>query len=256
MYPARWFFFGKEEEPTTEVALRRTLAEDLYVVLGGYDAAAQSADLQVSINPLVNWIWFGVGVIVIGAVVTLLPERALAFATSRVPEGAVTTSLILLLVLSGGAAHVRAQHTETAQTEAIVPNTPLERELFGQIVCMCGGCGRKLIGECLACSTSAKMRARVTALVAEGRDRESIIQQFVTDWGSQEVLAAPINRGFNRLAWLLPYAGGLVGIGFVAGIAIRWTRRRMDPAAMPPATSIPADPELEGRLDDELRELD
>ena len=41
----------------------RTLAEDLYVVLGGYDAAAQSADLQVSINPLVNWIWFGFAVL-------------------------------------------------------------------------------------------------------------------------------------------------------------------------------------------------
>ncbi len=254
MFPARWFFFGKEEEPTTEVALRRTLAEDLYVVLGGYDAAAQSADLQVSINALVNWIWFGVGVVVIGAIVTLLPERAFAFAASRVPEGAVTTSMILLLVTGSGLARVHAQHIEVPQTAAVVPRSALEREMHDHIVCMCGTCGRKRVGEC-TCGKAAEMRAEIATLVAAGGDRESIIQHFVTKYGSQEVLAAPINRGFNRLAWLLPYAGGLVGIGFVAGMAVRWTRRR---GAQDSATVTPpaAHPELEDRLDDELRELD
>ena len=33
MYPARWFFRKHEEEPTTEVAIRRAIAEDLYIVL-------------------------------------------------------------------------------------------------------------------------------------------------------------------------------------------------------------------------------
>ncbi len=252
LYPARWFFFGKEEEPTTEVALRRTLAEDLYVVLAGYDAASQSADLQVSINPLVNWIWFGVGVVVIGTIVTLLPERALAFATSRVPEGAVTTSLVILLLAGAGPAH--AQHIETGQTTVAVPRSSLEREMYDHIVCTCGTCGRKLVGEC-TCSRAAEMRAEISALVADGLDRDAIIAHFVRTWGSQEVLAAPIDRGFNRLAWLVPYAGGLLGIGLVAGMAIRWTRRR---AAEPAVAAAPfaADPELEERLDDELRELD
>jgi cytochrome c-type biogenesis protein CcmF len=255
MYPARWFFFGKEEEPTTEVALRRTLAEDLYVVLGGYDAAAQSADLQVSINPLVNWIWFGVGVVVIGAIVTLLPERAFAFAVSRVPEGAVTTSMVvLMLAWGGGLTRVHAQHIELPQTAAVVPRSALEREMHDHIVCMCGTCGRKRVGEC-TCGKAAEMRAEIATLVAAGRDRDGIIQHFVTKYGSQEVLAAPINRGFNRLAWLLPYAGGLVGIGFVAGMAVRWTRRRSTQAATPVAP-FAANPELEDRLDDELRELD
>ncbi len=254
MYPARWFFFGKEEEPTTEVALRRTLVEDLYVVLGGYDAAAQSADLQVSINPLVNWIWFGVGVVVIGAIVTLLPERAFAFAASRVPEGAVTTSMILLLAFGGGLTRIHAQHIEIPQTTAVVPRSALEREMYDHIVCMCGTCGRKRVGEC-TCGKAAEMRAEIATLVAAGRDRNGIIQHFVTKYGSQEVLAAPINRGFNRLAWLLPYAGGLIGIGFVAAMAVRWTRRRGTTAGAPPAP-LAANPELEDRLDDELRELD
>jgi cytochrome c-type biogenesis protein CcmF len=257
MYPARWFYAGREEEPTTEVALRRTLAEDLYIVLGGYDPATQTADLQVSLNPLVNWIWFGVGVLVIGSLVALMPERVFAFATSRVPEGAVTTSMLLCLLLFGSPARVAAQHVETGQTAAVVPRSPLERQLFSEIVCMCGGCGRKLIGECMACSKAAEMRAEVSALVAEGRDHDAVIQHFVAKWDSQEVLAAPIDRGFNRLAWLLPYGGGLVGFALVAGVALRWTRRRQDaPPDVPVSPFAAADPELEGRLDDELRELD
>jgi cytochrome c-type biogenesis protein CcmH/NrfF len=98
------------------------------------------------------------------------------------------------------------------------------------------------------------MRAEISTLVAEGRDRDAIIEHFVAKWDSQEVLAAPIDRGFNRLAWLLPYAGGLVGIAFVAGAAVRWTRRRETEPT--PAAAPVTDPDLETRLDDELRELD
>ena len=35
MYPAKWFFRKHEDEPTTEVAIRRSVAEDLYVVHAG-----------------------------------------------------------------------------------------------------------------------------------------------------------------------------------------------------------------------------
>ena len=59
MYPARWFFVGHEQEPTTEVALRRMPSEDLYLVLASFETADQSANFQVHINPLVNWVWLG-----------------------------------------------------------------------------------------------------------------------------------------------------------------------------------------------------
>ena len=79
MYPAKWFFRKHEEEPTTETAIRRTFAEDLYLVLAFQpsDLAAQSASLQIVINPLVNWIWFGFAVMAIGTGIALLPERTL-----------------------------------------------------------------------------------------------------------------------------------------------------------------------------------
>jgi cytochrome c-type biogenesis protein CcmF len=91
MYPARWFFRKHEQQPTTEVAIRRTVAEDLYLVMPAYDINDQSMSLQVVVTPLVNWIWTGFGVLVLGTGIALLPERAFAFALGRVAAEASTT---------------------------------------------------------------------------------------------------------------------------------------------------------------------
>ena len=66
LQPARWFFAKHEEQPTTEVAIRRAAGEDLYVVLAGYEVQTQNATYAVTINPLVNWIWFGFAVLAFG----------------------------------------------------------------------------------------------------------------------------------------------------------------------------------------------
>jgi cytochrome c-type biogenesis protein CcmF len=251
LFPAKHFYRGREDEPTTEVALRRGPAEDLYLVLIGQNPETQAATLKVKINPLVNWIWMGVGVMLVGTFIGLLPERALAFATSRVPEGAATTTMLVLCLALGGAT-LRAQHVEPAKAAPIISKSPLEQELHGQIICMCGTCGRKRVGEC-TCSLAAEMRAEIAALVESGKNYDEIIQHFVTRYGSQEVLAAPLNEGFNRLAWLLPYAVGFVGLAVIGRVAVRWSRSR---GADAPSSPAPVNPELERKLDDELRDLD
>src|SRR5947208_3890437 len=110
LYPARWAYRRHEQEPTTEVAIRRTPAEDLYAVLGGFDLADQSVTLQLVVNPLVNWIWVGFGVIALGTGIALLPERAFAFAVASMPaEAATTTVALLLMPLVGGARTASAQ---------------------------------------------------------------------------------------------------------------------------------------------------
>ncbi|HEX6322335.1 MAG TPA: cytochrome c-type biogenesis CcmF C-terminal domain-containing protein, partial [Vicinamibacterales bacterium] len=252
MQPARWFFRGREEEPTTEVAIRRGFAEDLYVVLAGYEVAEQSAILDVTVNPLINWIWGGIGIIFLGTMIALLPERSLAFATSKVPEGAVTTMLVIGLALSPGLAF--AQHVELPRDKAPVLEDPLARELGQEIICMCGTCGRKRVGECF-CGKAAEMRTEITKLVAEGKSRDEVYAYFMTKYGSQEPLAKPIDKGFNRLAWLFPYLVGAGAAALVGGTAWRWSRRR-DSADEPAAGTGEIDPSLMNRLDDELDELD
>jgi cytochrome c-type biogenesis protein CcmF len=248
MYPARWFYVGRENEPTTEVALRRMPAEDLYVVLASYEAGTQAVTLQVHINPLVNWIWLGVGIMVMGTIIAFLPERALAFATSRVPESAVTTSLILLMVFALPSVGLRAQEGVVQQQSA------LERELMEQILCTCGGC-RLSAGTCGMpnCEGKASQRAKLRAMLAQGMTREQILAKFVKEFGP-DILSQPPDNAFNRLAWALPYGLGLVGIGVVGGMAVRWARHK--DASAPEGPVATARPDLEDRLDDELRELD
>jgi cytochrome c-type biogenesis protein CcmF len=250
--PAKWFFRKHESDPTTEVAIRRGPAEDLYIVLAGFDVERQSATLHVVVNPLVNWIWFGFSILAFGTILALLPERIFAVALSRVPEGAVTTAVVLLLLV-GGAPVLHAQHQEGASEGYVVPRTPLERDLQKEIICMCRGCGRQRLSEC-TCSLADKMRKELAGLVAQGQTREQVYQYFINQWGSQEPLASPIDVGFNRLAWAVPYAVGLLGLGVATAVAIRWSRSQQPELAA--AAAPPADPALEQRLADELRDLD
>jgi cytochrome c-type biogenesis protein CcmF len=251
--PARWFFAKHESEPTTEVAIRHAPGDDLYIVLGGYDVASQQATYAITVNPLVNWIWFGFAVMALGTGLALLPESAFAFAASKVPAGAATTSLLLILLLLPAGA--RAQHVEDPMAVPVVPQSQLEKEMRHEIICMCGTCGRKRIGECL-CPLAAEMRQEVAGLIGQGKTREQIYAYYIAKYGSQEPLASPIDEGFNRLAWFFPYLIGATGAASIAIVALRWSRR--EDATLSPATPTGAgeDPKLGERLDDELRDLD
>jgi cytochrome c-type biogenesis protein CcmF len=90
MYPEKRFY-KKQQQPTTEVALRSTLLEDLYLVLGSYDDKAGLMTMIVFVNPLVNWLWIGGLVMVLGTVVVMSPtaaeQRALAAALAVEERG-------------------------------------------------------------------------------------------------------------------------------------------------------------------------
>jgi cytochrome c-type biogenesis protein CcmF len=83
--------YKRQQQPTTEVALRSTLREDLYLVLGSYDAQSGRATLQVFVNPLVMWLWLGGFVIVLGTAIVMSPtaaeQRALAAALAVEEHG-------------------------------------------------------------------------------------------------------------------------------------------------------------------------
>jgi len=259
MYPAKWFYRHHEEEPTTEVAIRRGFAQDVYIVMPAFDPKDQSASYHIVINPLVDWIWFGFAVIAIGTGIALLPERAYSFATANLPSeiATTTTTLLVLLAVLGTAASARAQHVETGTTIPVIARSPLEQAMQKKLICMCRTCGRQLLSEC-TCSKAVEMRAELAKLVDGGKSEQQIVDYYIAQYGSQEPLASPIDRGFNRLAWAVPYVLGSAGLLFVGVVAVRWTRRHPEAPADAPKVepSGPADAALESRLDDELRDLD
>ena len=174
-------------------------------------------------NPLINWLWFGFGVAAVGTAITLLPETAFAFAVTNVPAGAVTTSLLVLMLLIPAPA--RAQHIETGRAPNTAVQTPLEREVGHAVVCMCGTCGRKLVSEC-TCAKAEEMRSEIAALVKQGQTKKQILDFYIEKYGSQQPLAEPLDEGFNRLAWAFPYVIGVAALLLVVAIARRWSRPR------------------------------
>jgi cytochrome c-type biogenesis protein CcmF len=255
LYPAKWAFRKHEQEPTTEVAIRRGIGEDLYIVLAAYDLSVQSASLEIVLNPLVNWVWFGFGMLALGTGIALLPERSYSFALAKMPAEAMSTAgaLLLGIVLSGTT--LSAQMGGGMETQiSFYARTPFEKQMQHEIVCTCG-CGHTTIAECRKdpCQTSHKMRGELATLVDQKKSHDEIIQWFVTSYGSQEMLGAPLDKGFSRLAWFLPWAVGASGAAMVGFAAMKWSRRGHD--ADDPQGTTP-DAALDERLDDELRNLD
>jgi cytochrome c-type biogenesis protein CcmF len=248
LQPAKWFFAKRENEPTTEVAIRRGIGEDLYIVLAGYDAAEQSATYAVTVNPLVNWIWLGFVILAFGTVLAMLPESAFAYAAAKVPSGAATASLLLILLLSPGAL--------VAQVVPAVQKSELRRELEGEILCTCG-C-RRPMNDCPMepnCHGLDAQRAKLDTYTGQGMNRDQVLAAFAADYGTQAILARPIDKGFNRLAWFVPYLVGACGALLALSVARRWSRRD-DPPPAPAVGGAADDPELRTRLDHELRDLD
>jgi cytochrome c-type biogenesis protein CcmH/NrfF len=88
--------------------------------------------------------------------------------------------------------------------------------------------------------------------VDTGKSEDEIVAELIARYGSQELLGKPLDQGFNRLAWLLPYVMGVSGLVLIGAAATRWSRG----SRSAPQESAAEDPALAERLDDELRNLD
>jgi cytochrome c-type biogenesis protein CcmF len=66
-------FFVVQEQPVTIPGVYSTLREDVYVLLLGWDEGGTLATLKVFINPLINWVWAGGIVMILGTIIAAWP---------------------------------------------------------------------------------------------------------------------------------------------------------------------------------------
>ncbi len=69
------YLYTTAEQPSTEVDIYRTMAEDVYLILGGFDYDNQRAELKIMINPLVNVVWAGGILMLLGAIWIIWPRK-------------------------------------------------------------------------------------------------------------------------------------------------------------------------------------
>jgi cytochrome c-type biogenesis protein CcmH len=89
------------------------------------------------------------------------------------------------------------------------------------MMCICG-CNQILL-ECnhVGCPASDGMRNELMASVTRG-DSDSLVEQgFVQKYGPT-VLAAPTTKGFDRVAYVVPFAVLIFGFGLVVIIVRGW----------------------------------
>ncbi len=85
-------FFVLQQQPMTIPDKRSTLADDLYIILAGWEGQGETATFTAYINPLVNWIWIGGFVFIIGTLIAGWPtpqeRRIREVVESRLPGAA------------------------------------------------------------------------------------------------------------------------------------------------------------------------
>jgi len=97
-------------------------------------------------------------------------------------------------------------------------------DLGHQLMCICS-CNQVLL-ECnhVGCPDSDSMRNELQAAVTRG-DSDSLVEQaFVQKYGPT-VLAAPTGTGFDRTAWIMPFAALIFGFGLVIYVVRLWKNR-------------------------------
>jgi cytochrome c-type biogenesis protein CcmF len=76
LYPEKRFYLASEQA-TSEVSIKSSLKEDLYIVFAGISDEEKEenvAVIQAWVNPLVIWIWIGSFTLALGALFTMLPD--------------------------------------------------------------------------------------------------------------------------------------------------------------------------------------
>jgi cytochrome c-type biogenesis protein CcmF len=75
LYPRRDYFY-ESRQPMTIPGVRSTMEDDFYVLLVDWQPiSSQRATFKLYHNPLVNWLWIGSFVLIIGTMIAAWPEK-------------------------------------------------------------------------------------------------------------------------------------------------------------------------------------
>jgi cytochrome c-type biogenesis protein CcmH/NrfF len=137
----------------------------------------------------------------------------------------VKTKRVLVLAVVLSFAMVPLAVNLTAETDRA-------RHVGLSLKCMCKGCDMSA-GGCShpggtftgPCETAKGMLKEVDAHIARGETDQQIIQAFVNEYGTI-VYMVPPKTGFGLVAWLMPIAYVVFGVGSVVFFMRKWSRRK------------------------------
>jgi len=91
LYPRRDFYYDSNQ-PVTIPGVRSTIEDDFYILLVDWqEISTRSATFKVYHNPLVNWLWIGSWVFIVGTLVAAWPKSRIAVVPVKAREQAYQT---------------------------------------------------------------------------------------------------------------------------------------------------------------------
>lgn len=139
----------------------------------------------------------------------------------------------------------------------LAPATPAyaltSKEIQRELMCQCG-C--TMVVDVCDCETANQIRTKITELMGQGQGKTQIVDYFISQYG-EKMLASPSKKGFNLVAWILPFVvviAGSVALFFILRIWVLKGRNGVNAAVtmLQPVTSQETE-EYRGRLEEELK---
>ncbi|MCK6542254.1 cytochrome c-type biogenesis protein CcmH [bacterium] len=163
-------------------------------------------------------------------------------------------SLLITSVLysQGGSAHTTKLNAE--QNEMF-------NKISGELICQCG-CNL-VLGTCghINCPSAVPMRNTIEDMIVAGKSHDAIIQYFMTEYSFRDnppagkaILSQPETKGFDLLAWIMPFLLFVIFIIVVVFLIKKITAGKTAPVTVSPAH--PADDPYAQRIEEELKKMD
>jgi cytochrome c-type biogenesis protein CcmH len=153
------------------------------------------------------------------------------------------TSLFRILLIMLPPALLAAAFLSAADKK----DAELVRELENTLIAPC--CWSQPVSQHYS-EVSEKIRKEVREMVAAGKSRDEILDHYVSEYG-ERILATPRPRGFNVMAYVLPWAALILGAWLL--FALLRKLRAPAPAAVP--SPLP-DARYASIVEKEIQDLD
>ena len=157
------------------------------------------------------------------------------------------------MIAWAGVASAQNDSSSSLHAGSVVINDPVERQLFGRLLCQCGDCARLPLDTC-ACGWADDKRIELRERLAAGEEPTKIQESYRAQFGAT-ALAIPSDEGLDRALWAVPIAAMVVAVGFIVVLGRRWQRRGVAPRAST-ASDASEKIEYDSRLDAELDRLE
>ena len=119
-------------------------------------------------------------------------------------------------------------------------------KLGNKLMCTCG-CAQMLLGcDHVGCPNRGDEMDRLRSGIASGMSDEAILQGFVQEYGAV-VLSAPPTKGFDLVAWIMPFAVSALALIGTILLVRNWARSQPKLAAGPVTDPVQA------KAEDEMR---